>query len=41
MRARALELNPATKKLDFTRSKCILCGLCENACPVKAIKVTF
>lgn len=38
---RALELNPATKKLDFTRSKCILCGLCENACPVKAIKVTF
>jgi len=35
----ALSLDSKTKKLSFNKDKCILCELCLDCCPVRAIRV--
>jgi ferredoxin len=37
----ALCLDGKTKKLKFKKDKCILCELCLDCCPVRAIKVNM
>jgi ferredoxin len=38
-RPEALRLNHDTWKLEFDRSRCVLCSLCVEACPVGAFEV--
>ncbi|PZV15830.1 MAG: ferredoxin [Leptolyngbya sp.] len=37
----ALTLDPATFKLNFTRSRCIVCEQCVPTCPVQAISTNL
>lgn len=37
----ALTLDPATFRLNFTRSRCIVCEQCIPACPVEAISINL
>lgn len=37
----ALSLDSKTGKLNFNKNQCILCELCLDCCPVKAIKVNM
>ncbi len=37
----ALSLNNETWELDFAKEKCVVCGLCVNACPLKIIEIGF
>ena len=37
--ANALSDNPETPQLRFTEQNCVQCGLCENTCPEKAIRL--
>lgn len=37
----ALTLDPATFKLNFTRSRCIVCEQCIPTCPVHAISTNL
>jgi ferredoxin len=37
----ALQLDPQTFKLNFTRSRCIVCEQCIPACPVAAISINL
>lgn len=37
----AIVMNRSTWQTEFTPDKCILCGLCINACPRKIIRIGF
>lgn len=37
----ALTLDPATFRLNFTRSRCIVCEQCISTCPVQAISTNL
>ncbi|AFY40440.1 NIL domain-containing protein [[Leptolyngbya] sp. PCC 7376] len=37
----ALSLDPKTFRLQFTRSKCVVCEQCLPTCPVQAIATNF
>lgn len=37
----AIVMNRTTWKTEFTPDKCILCGLCIDACPLKIIRIGF
>ena len=30
-------VNQETMEVDFIAQKCVACGLCESACPMKAL----
>jgi ferredoxin len=35
------ELEPVTRKINFTGEKCLACGLCLKACPPRAMELHF
>ena len=37
----ALAAEPLTRKVHFYDNKCIACGLCVKACPLRAMEVHF